>query len=183
MKQKQSTPRGYTRPELAAALKCARATIERLIEAGLEPIGRRGRAHVYRVVDARRLRRELTRRDRQGGDATLLRERVALIRARRRKLEQETRIHAGEYVLATDVQAEYSALATVVKAQLRAIPDAVADQVVAAAKAGPASVKTLLLARIDDALRELAGRGQMSDLDTCAWLAAEMARLKQGAPR
>jgi len=65
------TPRGYTRVELAAALSCSRATVERLIAAGLEPIGYQGKAHLYRLSDARRLRRQLAGKDQVPDDVRL----------------------------------------------------------------------------------------------------------------
>lgn len=72
MRRKQAhRPRGYTRVELAGKLACGRATIERLVARGLEPIGRRGQAHVYRLADARRLRARQARKD-SAPDAVLV---------------------------------------------------------------------------------------------------------------
>jgi len=48
---------------------------------------------------------------------------------------------------------EYADLANAVKARIRAVPDAVADQI---AGLTPQEIKRVLLAKLDDALRELA---------------------------
>ncbi len=88
---------------------------------------------------------------------------VTMERARKLKLENDLR--EGQLVEVEKVRLEFAEIATTVKARLRAIPDAVADQVVSAASLGPAAIKGLLLARIDDALRELA-RGAAPTVDS-----------------
>ena len=75
---------------------------------------------------------------------------------RARLIELTYREKAGELIEVDVARRDFINVATAVKARLRAIPDAVAEQLIAAARTGPAAVKALLLAKIDDALRELA---------------------------
>ena len=63
------------------------------------------------------------------------------------RAEHELEQRRGELVELSAVRAEYAELATMVKARLRAIPDAIAVQVVGAASAGAAAVRKLELAR------------------------------------
>jgi len=60
---KKKLGRGLTRVQLAEALNLGLTTIDKLIAHGLRPVGARGRAPVYQLGDARRLRRQLTGRD------------------------------------------------------------------------------------------------------------------------
>lgn len=70
--------------------------------------------------------------------------------------ELDYRERLGELIEVEEARRDLEAVAIAVKARLRRIPDAIADKLVAAAKKGPAVVKAVLLAEIDEALRELA---------------------------
>jgi phage terminase Nu1 subunit (DNA packaging protein) len=116
--------------------------------------GARGRANLYDVGAVVRWR--VSRNARDDAPLSLGAERARLARAQAVKVEHENAIRRGEYTRNTDVQREYADIAVSVRNRLRAIPSAVAPQIVTAAAGGPAPVAALLLARIDDALRELA---------------------------
>lgn len=145
------------RKEAAAALGVTPQRINRWVADGA-PValrGRRGHPHQYDVAALKAWR---AARDHQWAvdGLSLEQERARFVKAQRVRAERLNRIQAGELIEVAAVRAEYAHIATIVKARLRAVPDSVADQVIAAAVAGPAAVKSLLLARIDDALRELA---------------------------
>ena len=153
-----------TRPQLALAFGKDARTIAKWLEEGL-PVARRGkggRPSLYHVRDCVTwvLARELhARAPQQVGDATGLQpqlEHALLERRKREEIELKLQVRRGELVEIAAVRAEYADIATTVKARLRAIPTAVADQMIAAAAVGPVAVRQLLAARIDQALRELA---------------------------
>jgi phage terminase Nu1 subunit (DNA packaging protein) len=153
----------FTRPQLAVIFRKDPRTIAKWLEEGL-PVaarGRGGRASKYRLPDvvAWVLEREVQAKEAGAsaeGAMSPQQERALLDRRKREDLEFRMRIRRGQYVEIAAVQAEYGDVAQAVKARLRAIPNAVADQVAAAAALGPAPVKALLQSKIDEALRELA---------------------------
>jgi len=156
----------FTRPQLAKIFQKDARTIARWIDDGL-PVavkGRGGRPSRYNLPDCVRwvLDRELQARSETGTDLSPQLERARLDQRRREELELRIRVRKGELVEVEAVQAEYADLAVVVKARLRAIPDAVADQLTGQS---PAAVKALLLTRIDDALRELARGVHIASVD------------------
>jgi phage terminase Nu1 subunit (DNA packaging protein) len=99
-------------------------------------------------------------RVRPHGDALCLEtERAGLARAQRQRIEREDRLKAGELMEAADVERQFSSIASTVKAKMRALPSAVATQVVGLAASGPGAVQAFLLRQIDAALRELVRAG------------------------
>ena len=147
----------FTRPQLATIFGKNPRTIAKWLDDGM-PVavkGRGGRASRYSLPQCVQwvLERELQARGDEGEELKPQLERAKLDRKRREELELKIRVRRGELVEVDAVRAEYADLAAAVKARLRSIPDAVADQLVGQA---PAAVKVLLLGRIDDALRELA---------------------------
>lgn len=156
-----------TRPQLAKVFSKDPRTIAKWLEEGL-PVARRGRGgrpSLYSLPHCIKwmLARELEGRETSTEHLSATDERALLDRRRREELELKLQVRRGELVEVSAVRAEYADLAVAVKARLRAIPDAIADQIAAAASAGPASAKALLLARIDDALRELARGAAIED--------------------
>ena len=150
----------FTRPELAEAFAVHQQTVTKWERDGLpiEIRGSRGRPTYYSLADCVkwRIERELIARGVGSDTLSPQNERALLDRVRREEVETRMRRNRGELVEVDAVRLEYVELATAVKARLRAIPDATADQLIGAAQAGPAAVRTLLLDRIDEALRELA---------------------------
>lgn len=149
-----------TRLQLGVLFRKDPRTIASWIESGM-PValkGRGGKAAKYAVPDCIewRIQQELQARGVNVGALSPHNERALLDRKRREDLELKMRVRQGELVSAEDVAREYADLAISVKSRLRGIPDASADQLVAIARQGPAAVKGYLLARIDEALRDLA---------------------------
>ncbi len=72
MAQKPRRVTGLTRVQLSERLRIGHATIERLVAGGLAPVGTRGRAHTYRLSDARRVRQQLAARDAAPDDVLIL---------------------------------------------------------------------------------------------------------------
>lgn len=162
----------FTRRGLADAFGVHMQTITGWEQEGM-PIklrGLRGRPTLYTLKDclAWRIERELAAR---GVDAAALspqNERALLDRKRREDLELRMQVRRGELVEASEAAKDLANVASATKARIRRIPDAVADKVLTAAKRGPAFVKALLLMEIDDALRELAVRGEPVRLESTA---------------
>lgn len=166
-KSPQELPLLFTRRQLSKVFAKDERTIARWLEDGLpcEVKGRGGRPSMYSLPACVEwvIHRELQA---QGGaeDGKLSPqvERAKLDQRRREELEIKIQVRRGELVEAAAVRSEFADLAVAVRARLRAIPDAVADQL---AGLTPAASKALLLARIDDALRELA-RGETAELQS-----------------
>jgi phage terminase Nu1 subunit (DNA packaging protein) len=114
--------------------------------------GARGKASLYHVGAV--VRWYVSRNARDDAPLSLGAERARLARAQALKVERENRRRAGELVEACDVQHEYADIAIAVKSRLRGIPSTLAPQI--AAETQPAACQSLMLAAIDDALRELA---------------------------
>lgn len=158
-----------TRRALAAAFDVHMQTITKWERDGL-PIaerGRKGQPSRYRLPECVQwfIRRELQARGAGEGSADLSpqQERARLDQKRREELDLRLAVRRGELVGRAAVEAEFADLAVAVKAKIRALPDAVADQVVGLR---PAAARALLLARIDDVLRELArGDDIVTDLE------------------
>jgi phage terminase Nu1 subunit (DNA packaging protein) len=154
-----------TRQDLARLFKKTPRTISRWIEEDL-PAARPGRGGKATLFDLSAVVEWVIRREvaaRGGGDEASLSpqlERARLDQCRREELELKLQVRRGELVEKEAERADRADLAVAVRARLRAIPDAVADQVEGLK---PAAVKALLLAKIDDALRELA-RGETAEL-------------------
>lgn len=155
-----------TRQDLARLFKKTPRTISRWIEEDL-PAARPGRGGKATLFDLSAVVEWVIRREvaaRGGGDeAAALSpqlERARLDRCRREEAELRLQVRRGELVEKEAERADRADLAVAVRARIRAIPDAVADQVEGLK---PAAVKALLLAKIDDALRELA-RGETAEL-------------------
>jgi len=159
-----------TRVQLAQILQKDARTIARWLEDGL-PVavkGRGGRPSKYDLADCVPwvIERELQIRSADtGGTESPLSpqaERAKLDHARRQELELKLRVRNGELVEVESIQAEYADIAVAVKSRLRAIPDAVADQI---AGRPAAAIKALLSSKIDDALHELARGIAIVDTD------------------
>jgi hypothetical protein len=93
----------------------------------------------------------------EAGELSPALEMAKLNRKRREELELRLQVRRGELTEIDKVQMEFAGLGVAVKARIRAVPDAIADQVVGQT---PAGARSLMLAKLDDALRELA-RGEL----------------------
>ncbi len=150
-----------TRQQLGKIFDKVPRTIAKWLEEGL-PVavrGRGGKPSLYPVPQCVQwvLKRELAANGpAAGGNLSPQQERAQLDRVRREKLELEMQVDRSELLPADQVDREFADISNAVKARMRRIPDAIADRVIAQAARGPAAVKALLLAEIDDALRELA---------------------------
>ena len=149
------------RKEAAAALGVTPQRINRWVADGA-PVARRGRRGHPHQYDVEALKAWRAARDPQRAvdGLSLEQERARFVKAQRVRAERLNRIQAGELMEVSAVREEFAAIATNVKARLRAIPSAVAPALAAAAPNGTAAVQALLLERIDDALRELARRAE-----------------------
>lgn len=151
----------FTRRALAEAFSVHMQTVTGWEQEGMpvETRGSRGRPSMYRLADCLewRIQRELAARGvGETGVLDPIQEKALLDSKRREELEMKIAVRRGELVSVADEARRNADVATAVKARLRGIPDAIADQVATAARLGPAVVKALLLDKIDDALRELA---------------------------
>lgn len=157
-------PGSFTRRQLAEAFRVHIQTVTGWEQDGLpvETRGGPGRPSFYSLPDCVqwRIERELLARG-VGGEAGAIspqNERAMLDRKRREELELRMQKQRGELVSVDEAARDFADVANAVKSRLRRIPDAVADRLLAATADGPSAVKTMLLAEIDEALRELAAR-------------------------
>ncbi len=161
---KTSAPRLYGRRQLAELFDVNAQTVTKWAAAGC-PVARhgsRGRRALFNVAKVVAWRVD-TAREKDDGPLNLGAERAALARAQRLKLEREAKVRAGELIERARVEGEFADIATFVKTRLRAIPSAVAVELVSAAASGPAAVSGLLLRRVDAALHELARHATVTD--------------------
>jgi phage terminase Nu1 subunit (DNA packaging protein) len=144
--------------QLADLMGVAPGSIPRLVAQGMPPAlvagGGRGRAAQFDAVKCLAWQRQQLVAD---APQSTPRDQYLQVLTDRARLELAQR--QGQLVDIAIVRREWVDIATVVKTRLRAIPNAIAPGLVAAAAAGPAAVGTLLLSKIDEALRELARRG------------------------
>lgn len=160
----------FTRPQLATIFGKNPRTIAKWLDEGM-PVaskGRGGRPSLYNLPKCVQwvIEQRVQALGGSGAELSPQTERALLDRKRREELEIKIQVRRGQLVEVDAVRLEYADLATAVKQRLRAIPDAVADQVTVASHGGPAAVKALLLARIDEALRELARGDDLYPPDT-----------------
>jgi len=151
----------FTRPQLAKLFRKDSRTITKWLEDGLPCAmkGRGGRPSMFNLPDCVQwvVAREVqsaTGMDSEAMSPAI--EMAKLNRRRREELELKMLVRRGELVEAEAVRTEFAGLAVAVKARIRSVPDTIADQVVGQT---PAAARALMLARLDDALRELA-RGE-----------------------
>jgi len=87
-KAKRSRRPGLPRPELALALGVSARKVDRLIAAGLSPVGHRGAAYLYNLAGARRLARRLAPPESASSDVVIadLRSHAEDLHDRRRRL-------------------------------------------------------------------------------------------------
>jgi len=162
VKHKRDLPLLFTRPQLSKIFGKDARTIARWVEDGLpcEVKGRGGRPSMFSLPECVQwvIARELQAQgDEEAGELSPALEMAKLNRKRREELELRLQVRRGELVEVGKVQAEFAGLGVAVKARIRSVPDAIADQVVGVP---PAVARRLMLARLDDALRELA-RGEV----------------------
>lgn len=162
----RSTVGCFTRKELAAAFDAHMQTITKWEQEGMpvEQRGTRGRPSLYRlsVCIAWRIERELKARGAGDTSSKLSphEQRAALDAKRTEELDLKIRVRKEELIEVAEAERDLANVATATKARVRRIPAAVAEKVVAVAiREGSAAVRALLLAEIDDALRELAAHG------------------------
>jgi len=155
----------FTRTELAGLLGVNPVTITKWQGEGL-PVavrGGRGVESKYRMADIWKwgLGRERARAGLTGGagDLSLPLERAKLARVQTRRGELEVRKREGELLEAADVGRTWSLMVLAIRAKLLALPQAVAERLVAAAagEQPAAAVEAELAGEVRDALRELAG--------------------------
>lgn len=155
----------FTRRGLADAFGVHMQTITGWEQEGMpvELRGTRGRPSLYslKACLAWFVERELKARGATDlADLSPQQERAMLDRKRREDLELRLKVRRGELVELAEAGRDLANVAMATKARLRRIPDAVADRVVGAAPRGAAFVKAIILGEIDDALRELARKGE-----------------------
>lgn len=88
------------------------------------------------------------------GPSELERESAALKRAQRQRTELDLRERSGELLLAADVATEWSSILVATRSHLRALPRKLAPRLVNVPD--PATIATVMLEGIDEALTELA---------------------------
>jgi len=142
-----------SKSDLALLLGVSVNSIPRLTAQGMPGAvtagGGRGKAAAFDAIACLAWQRsELMTRNTAGGTP-----RDEYLKALTEKARLEVATRKGELVEVAEVEREFEDCANNVKSRLRRIPDAVADRVLTAG--GPAQVKALLLAEIDDALLEL----------------------------
>jgi len=147
-----------TRVQLARIMGKDRRTIAKWLDDGMPCAvkGRGGLPSRYSLPACVQwyIARELQANGASGGGELSPAESMArLNRKRTEELELRLQVRRGQLVEASAVVHEYADLANAVKARIRAVPDAVADQI---AGLTPQEIKRVLLAKLDDALRELA---------------------------
>lgn len=154
----------FNRRGLAEAFGVHMQTITGWEQEGMpiELRGMRGRPSLYKLSACVqwRIERELAARGASGVELSPQQERARLDQARREELELRLKTRRGELIEVEEAKLDLANVATSTKARMRRIPDAIADQMVAAAKNGPAFVKRALLMAIDEALQELSDRGE-----------------------
>lgn len=159
---KQHTPLLVPRARLADLLSVNARTIDKFMVDGL-PVavpGKPGKAAQFDVKAcvAWLIERAKASMIGEGGDLSPNQERALLDRRRREDLDLKLAERRGELVEIATVARDFAEVANTTKSRLRRIPDAVADRLVGVAAGGPLPVRALLLAEIDEALRELAER-------------------------
>lgn len=147
-----------TRRQLAQVFGKDNRTIARWLEDGMPCAtpGRGGQSSMFSIPACVQwyIARELQIRGAEEADAVSPSVSLSRLNAKRtEELELKLQVRRGQLVEAEAVAHEFADLAVAVKSRIRAVPDAVADQLVGLS---PAEVKRLLLAKLDDALRELA---------------------------
>ncbi len=152
----------FTRPQLAKLFRKDARTITKWLEDGLPCAvkGRGGRPSMFSLPDCVQwvIAREVQAQgNEEAGELSPALEMAKLNRKRREELELRLQVRRGELVEVGKVQAEFAGLGVAVKSRIRSVPDAIADQVVGVS---PQVARRLMLARLDDALRELA-RGEL----------------------
>lgn len=160
----------FTRRGLAQAFGVHMQTVTGWEQEGMpiELRGTRGRPTLYRLKDCIAWRIEKELRARGAAETSRLspqEQRALLDEKRREELDLRIRLRRGELIEVDEAARDLANVAGATKARLRRIPAAIAERVVATAQSGPSAVKSLLLAEIDGALRELAAHG---DEDTQA---------------
>ena len=159
---KRPDARLVTRSQFAAMMGVNPRTVTKWAEDQMPCAfhGRGGQSSRFSVPDCVKwyIAREVQARTGGGGDdISPAAELAKLNRKRTEELELRLQVRRGQLVEASAVVHEYVDLAIAVKSRIRAVPDAVADQL---AGLTPQEIKRLLLAKLDDALRELA-RGEV----------------------
>lgn len=146
------------RNEVAEAFGVTPSAVSGWVRRGCPVVSRggRGRAWEFDLAEVVRWRDE--RRAAEGdGQLDLAQERAQLARAQRIKTEQETRVRAGELVLAADVTRAWQAMVGAVRARLLGLPSGAAPQV--AAEESPAKCRAILKEMVRECLEELGGNG------------------------
>jgi phage terminase Nu1 subunit (DNA packaging protein) len=148
-----------TKVQLADLLGVNGSSLPRLVGQGMPgPTaagGGRGKAAMFDAVRCLAWQREQWTAGPTGASA-----RDEYLQALTEKARLDVAERQGELISADEAERQFVAVATTVKARLRALPASIAVQVVEASAGGPASVAGLLLAKIDDVLRELAAAGR-----------------------
>lgn len=137
-------------------------TVNRLVDEGM-PVARHGRGRQPAEYDVARCVQWYVERER----AKLLgnkegvspqKERALLDRVRREEAQLRLRRASGELVPVDEAARDFNECAAAVKARMRRVPDGCIDRLLAAGSVHQA--RAVLLAEIDEALRELAHRGE-----------------------
>jgi hypothetical protein len=147
----------FTISGLARLLEKDRATIKRRL-AGVEPAGIVRGHPVFRLVDALAALDDTP--DDDGGDGErreLLRQKIRVERAKADALERENKVRTGELLSLAEAQAADAIMATAIRDNLLALPDAVAPDVCEAVERdGQVGAAEALRRAIEDALNATA---------------------------
>lgn len=147
-----------TRQQLAKVFKRDTRTIARWLEDAMPCAvkGRGGKPSMYSIPDCVEwlVQREIRAHTSEDGPVlSPAIEQARLNQKRTEELELKLKVRRGELVEKAAIIDEYVDLAVAVKSRIRAVPDAIADQLVGLS---PGAIKHLLLALLDEALQELA---------------------------